>query len=72
MLTLYREDEKLDYVFYRPEDVYKVNLNAKGYYYVSSVGLGVDVLRGLSLSTWFTSIRWIYYLILSVGELERK
>lgn len=54
MLTLYREDEKLDYVFYRPEDVYKVNLNAKGYYYVSSVGLGVDVLRGLSLSTWFT------------------
>lgn len=54
VLTLYREDLRLGYTYYRPEDVYKVNLNAKGFYYVSSVGMGVDVLRGLSLSTWFT------------------
>lgn len=35
-------------------DVYRLNLNAKGLYYVSSAGLGVEVLRGITLSTWYT------------------
>lgn len=46
------------------KEVYKLNLNAKGLYYVSNISLGVDVLRGITLSTWFNK----YSIDLLVGS----
>lgn len=46
------------------KEVYKLNLNAKGLYYISNISLGVDVLRGITLSTWFNK----YSIDLLVGS----
>lgn len=54
VLTLFQESSSVGVKKMSLGDVYRLNLNAKGLYYISSIGLGVTVLRGITLSSWFT------------------
>ena len=54
VLTLFQESSSTGVKKMSLGDVYRLNLNAKGLYYISSIGLGVTVLRGITLSSWFT------------------
>ena len=54
VLTLFQESNSVGANKMSLGDVYRLNLNAKGLYYISSIGLGVTVLRGITLSSWFT------------------
>lgn len=54
LLTVYQETAGLEALGGLTVDKVRLNLNAKGLYYVSYIGMGVDVLRGITLSSWFT------------------